>query len=84
MDNGMPVENQATETEEITNDEIMVALEQGRRLLADCPIRPETPEDRPEMRSEWTRGNVAPNVYCGATTGTAEERAVELWRFLSE
>lgn len=83
-DNGLPVENQATATEEITNDQIMEAFAQGRGLLAGCPIRPETPDDRPEMRSEWTRGSVAPNIYCGTTSSTAEERAVEVWRFLSE
>lgn len=76
--------NQDTESQEITNDEIMEALIQGRELLADCLVRPETPDDRPEMRSEWTRGSVAPNAYCDATSGTTEERAIKLWRFLSE
>lgn len=82
--NNEATEDQATGNEEITNDEIMEAFAQGRGLLAGCPIRPETPDDRPEMRSEWTHGSVAPNIYCGTTSGTAEERAVDLWRFLSE
>lgn len=80
----MPGRNQDCEIQEVTNDEIMELLAMGRGLLADCHVRPETPEDHPERRSEWARGSVAPNVYCAATSGTAEERAVALWRFLSE
>lgn len=78
MDNGMPVENQAAETEEITNDEIMDALAKGRGYLA-ASVRPETPADRPEMRHEWRRGSVAPTVYID-TSGTTEQFAIRLWQ----
>lgn len=83
--NGIRASNQDTENqEEISNDKIMDALDMGRGLLADCSVRAETLEDNPNIRFEWTHGSVAPNVYANATSGTAEERAVQLWRFLSE
>lgn len=81
MDNGMPVENQAAENQEVSVEDLLWALGRARGLLEGCSVRPETPEDHPELRTEWRRGSVAPNVYCNATSGTAEQFALKLWQY---
>lgn len=66
----------------ITNEDIYDAFESGRQLMQGCEIRPETPEDEPEKRTEWRRGSIAPNLFCQATSGTSEERALKMWKCL--
>lgn len=66
----------------ISNEEIFDAFESGRKLLRECDIRPETLEDEPERRTEWRRGSVAPNLFCQATSGGVEQRAVTMWKYL--
>lgn len=52
----------------ITNNDIYDAFERGRQLMQGCELRPETPEDRSNQY-----------LYCNATSGTLQERAVKMW-----
>ncbi len=66
----------------ITNEDAYDAFEDGRQLMHGCEIRPESLSDRPEERTEWHRGNVAQTLFCQASSGTPEERAVKTWQCL--
>lgn len=66
----------------ISDEEIFDAFERGRKLMRECDIRPETLDDEPGRRTEWRRGSVAPNLFCHATSGDVEQRAVALWKHL--
>ena len=69
---------------DISTDDIINALSQGRMLMADSQLNPEDSDSGVDSRTEWNRGNVAPTIYCGATTGTQSQRMHRLFQFFSK
>lgn len=67
----------------ISNEDVYDALDRGRQLMRGCEIRPESLADSPGERTEWHRGNVAQTLFCHASSGSPEERAVKTWQYLA-